>query len=154
MARTHIVTGLAASVGTITIAAALGFAQPDGLEPPAGPVTDTQPSLSSIDAKVDQLLVGSGNPSITEGPWQSFYQQVNSDQLTSIELTSGRTLIHKVIVFGGYCTVFDGAGAVGTSNQNPTANAVSSVNGFGSTAVQTVGIPLNIVEPFEHELGM
>ena len=60
--RTHIVTGLAASVGTLTIAAAFGFAQPDGLEPPTGPVVDTQPSLASIRAELDNLASGFASP--------------------------------------------------------------------------------------------
>ncbi len=136
---------VASIAGTLGVVAAIGFAQPDGLQPPAGPVEDTQPSLTSIETKVDQLLLGSGSPGITEGPWQSFYQQVNTDQLTSIELSTGRTLVHKIIVFAGYCTVFDGAGAIGTSNQNPSANAVGSVNGFGSTGVQTVEVQLDII---------
>ncbi|MEN1705945.1 MAG: hypothetical protein AAFR76_12490 [Planctomycetota bacterium] len=146
MQRTHIVTGLSASVGTLTIAAAFGFAQPDGLEPPTGPVVDTQPSLASIDTKVDGVLLGQSSSSTTEGPWDSFFQPVNSDQLSSVELTSGRTLVHKVIVYGSYSTVFDGAGSVSTSGQNPSANAVGQVTAIGSSNSSiTNEVTLNIV---------
>ncbi|MEL6795655.1 MAG: hypothetical protein AAFO89_02420 [Planctomycetota bacterium] len=145
MQRTHVMTGLAASVGTLTIAAAFGFAQPDGLEPPAGPVVDTSPSLSSIETKIDQLLLGSGTPRITEGPWQSYFQQVSSNQLSSIEITGGRTLVHKVIVFGSYCSVFDGAGSASGGGANPTANVVATVASASIQNQNTIEAPLDVI---------
>ncbi|MEL6795654.1 MAG: hypothetical protein AAFO89_02415 [Planctomycetota bacterium] len=41
--------------GTLGVVAAIGFAQPDGLQPPAGPVDDTQPSLATISQQIDAL---------------------------------------------------------------------------------------------------
>ncbi len=50
--------GSVVSVGAGLLLGAAAF-QP-GLEPPAGPVSDTSPSLAEIEAKIDTLAVGVG----------------------------------------------------------------------------------------------
>lgn len=54
------VIAMASIAGTLGVVAAIGFAQPDRLEPPAGPVEDTQPSLASISQQVATLGTGPG----------------------------------------------------------------------------------------------
>jgi len=55
MIITPAVVGIAVFIASNVIASA----QPDGIDPPAGPVADTQPSLTSIDAKLDTLALSS-----------------------------------------------------------------------------------------------
>ena len=102
MQRTHILIGLAASVGTLTIAAALGFAQPDGLEPPAGPVSDTQPSLTTIN---DSLQVsGSGSQALTSVQLRDVAAQ------SQVQVASGRILLQRVHIQDGIVRVADASG--------------------------------------------
>ena len=61
MKASTIITAAAAGVGTYIASSVIANAQPDGIDPPAGPVADTQPSLASIDQKLDNLLLGGGS---------------------------------------------------------------------------------------------
>jgi len=60
MNRKHVIAACVTSVSIIGVFAALGFGQPDGIDPPPGPVADTQPSLTSIDLKLDGLAANAG----------------------------------------------------------------------------------------------
>lgn len=55
---------IASIAGMLGVVAAIGFAQPDGLQPPAGPVDDTQPSLASISQQVADLAGTAYPPSL------------------------------------------------------------------------------------------
>jgi hypothetical protein len=119
---------VASIAGTLGVVAAIGFAQPDGLEPPAGPIDDTQPSLSSISQQVD-ALAGSG----TFPPDLEFaYGQFTSGPATIIPASEGPFVrLHSVIVNNTSCSVL-----VGPSEQTLS---VLSGNVFNQAAERLFG---------------
>jgi hypothetical protein len=82
-------------VGTLGVVAAIGFAQPDGLQPPAGPVADTSPSLADLLDAIEQVASADGNdvlefqavPNI--GPNNSFVLNVPRIQLVRVHALQG-----------------------------------------------------------------
>ncbi len=103
MQRTHVLTAIAASVGTLTIAAALGFAQPDGLQPPPGDVMDTQPSLASIESLLTGIPGGSAGASTAVQ-----FRGIASG--TQVQIEAGTIRLERVIMQKGSVVVEDSAG--------------------------------------------
>ncbi|MEL7484160.1 MAG: hypothetical protein AAFN41_07380 [Planctomycetota bacterium] len=123
MQRTHVLTGLAASVGTLAIAAAFGFAQPDGLEPPAGPVVDTQPSLAQVLNAVNQIGT---DDSVSASDFQSI-PVINSG--TDFVLNVGTIRLERIHALQGVFNVEDANGLqftifASTSTSGPRSDAV------------------------------
>ena len=85
MNHKHVFAGCITTIAICGASVALGFGQPDGIDPPAGPVADTQPSLTSIDQKLDiaigsnDLLIYKANqfPSLAQNTPQTL--QLNGD---------------------------------------------------------------------------
>jgi len=78
MRKTHFLTIAATAAATLGLTAALGFRQPDGIEPPPGPVMDTQPSLASIDQRLQNIESNTGS----SGPHQYFLIKTPSGPVT------------------------------------------------------------------------
>ena len=79
--------------GTLGIIAAIGFAQPDGIDPPAGPVVDTQPSLASIDQRLASI-----QNTLGEEPWEFLVIDTNTPSAT---ITGSRIQLGRVILSRG-----------------------------------------------------
>jgi hypothetical protein len=92
----------ASIAGTLGVVAAVGFAQPDGLEPPDGMVTDTQPSLASISDQIASISSASDGPS-------SVVQVTGLQAGGEFQLSSGRVLIERVIMQRGFVRLDDAA---------------------------------------------
>ncbi len=144
--KQFILTAGFSAAATLGLVAALGFAQPDGIDPPAGPVTDTQPSLASIEMALDDIATKSAMNELTQGPWQSLHVQVGADQLSSIQITDGPTLVHKLIAYSSYLTAFDGPGSMEVRGGNPSGDVVAQVNSvFVSTSINTAGETFDVI---------
>ncbi|MEL7484159.1 MAG: hypothetical protein AAFN41_07375 [Planctomycetota bacterium] len=128
---------IASVAGTLGVVAAIGFAQPDGLQPPAGPVDDTQPSLATIDARVQAIeqavlaLAGSEAPSQIE-----YVERLDIGNSTS--LLNGSVLLDRVIVSFGEIQITD-------------ANGISFTTRSGVEGTDQLG--LIETDPFVYELN-
>ncbi len=98
---------LASIAGTLGVVAAIGFAQPDGLQPPAGPVDDTQPSLASISQQIADCAASSGFPPNLQVLDVSI--GVNGNPVTVLDGVQGVRL-YSVSFTGSTCRVTDGNG--------------------------------------------
>jgi len=87
-------------------------AQLGPLDPPMGPIADTSPSLAELEAKIDALGGGTGIP---VGGWDSFFVSPGTDQLSTIELATGRVLLHKIVVHRAVVVAFDGPGQMSST---------------------------------------
>lgn len=102
MDHTHALVGLVSAVGVLGIAGAIGFAQPeDDLEPPPGPVVDTQPSLTTIQQAISSLQSdGCCDPQfefvhspVVVSPGSSFSVNVQQVRLDRIRMVQGGFLV-------------------------------------------------------------
>lgn len=87
----HATISAVSILGTLGTVAAIGFAQPDGIEPPAGTVADTQPSLTSIDQKLDTLTAGASQfpPNlkyVQDGVFEETVELVSTSEATFVRL--------------------------------------------------------------------
>lgn len=104
MQRTHILTAMLTAAGTIGLAAALGLGQPDGIDPPAGPVGDTQPSLTSIDQRLANM-----QSELIDVPWDYIVSNTGSSPTTIIgnRIRLGRIIVPSGAVHVSNATDFD-----------------------------------------------
>lgn len=133
MQRTHILTAMLTAAGTIGLAAAFGLGQPDGIDPPAGPVGDTQPSLTSIDAKVDALVqdVNDITTNTTGTNVQVVYLEAGTPhQLNAVQITSGPTRVIAVSGWLSHAVLFDGPGSFPGGTSPITSGNVIGRIGF------------------------
>ena len=94
------------------IALAVGFGP---LDPPAGPVTETSPSLADLEAKIDALGPGALGD-LVAGPGEVFRAPALGalgDNQQSDEIISGRVYVKSMTVAFCDATLFDGPGSVG-----------------------------------------
>ncbi len=91
-------------IATLGTVAAIGFAQPDGIDPPAGPVSDTQPSLTSIDQKIEDI-----KDDLNPGPYTAVHYS-NITQGTSETLNIGNFRLIRVIMQKGAVSLTDPSG--------------------------------------------
>ena len=103
MRRTHLLTAAVAVAGTLGITAALGFGQPDGIEPPTGPVADTQPSLTSI-----SNLISSIDLNLSET--NSVVSTPRFDSSAPYQLSVGSIRLERVYLHEGGIRFEDAAG--------------------------------------------
>lgn len=116
------ITPKAAAIATLIAAGATAIAL-GPLNPPAGPVTETSPSLAEIDAKLDQLVLNQSGTSETSAPFESF-QAPLVGQLTSnlsgTLIAEGRIYVESVTFARNNVYLFDGPGSI-DNNANPIA---------------------------------
>lgn len=153
-----LIAGAALSGGVLAFAPISGE-----LDPPAGPVSETTPSLSDLSDGLEALLIGFENSS---GPWESFtIQQADLGQFDgeSVQIASGRVHVRSVVVFQANVSLFDGAGEISANNivldgtRIGAASSRWSNGGAGrgqSTSVQTLidvetvdGLEISFVAP-------
>lgn len=92
-------TGLAVLFAVTTVVAQQSGASPDGLQPPAGPVSDTQPSLTTISAQLDQLLT-QGTTGFPDGLLFR-HTSINEDEIELISAAEADFVrIYSVIIEG------------------------------------------------------
>ena len=78
-----------------------------GLEPPAGAVADTAPSLAAIESKIDAL----SDPLSGVVQWESArFDGRSGNGLPARLVEDGSVLLHKLIISGGTVVAFDGPG--------------------------------------------
>lgn len=118
--------------GTLGLVAAIGFAQPDGIEPPPGMVMDTQPSLTSIDQKLDVLsanIDGISSATSSSNVQVLYLESGTQSQPTAIQVTSGPT---RVLAISGWRTnavLFDGPGSFNGGGGNViSGNAIGRIS--------------------------
>jgi len=135
-------------VGVFVLAAAV-FSGP--LDPPAGAIQPTSPSLADIGIRLDEIEAANR---VTSGPWQSWALSADGgtpNQLNAQTIVPGRLLVHQVSVFRGYVAIFDGEGGVIDSEARVLSGAVighlkhqgNSANGQGQLV--TAVLPLDVV---------
>lgn len=124
-----------------TSAGALALAM-GPLNPPAGPVAETSPSLADLASILQE-------PRPTEGPWQvATFDMRNGpfSQNTALLLAEGPVLVHSVNVQRCTATLFNGPGSLSGAGTIATGNVVGraheDVSGslsesFVSVSVQT-----------------
>lgn len=98
----YVIAGTAIAGGVIAFAPISGE-----LDPPAGPVSDTTPSLAEIG---DNLAEIRSSGLLMER--EVLYLEPASSGQNSIEITQGPTLVHSIAMFGGDLVVFDGPGEI------------------------------------------
>ncbi|MEL6497161.1 MAG: hypothetical protein AAGJ54_12405 [Planctomycetota bacterium] len=138
------VTGAIASAAVGALLGAATF-QP-GLEPPAGPVSDTSPSLAEIDAKLDSLIggVAAGDPAnlVSTG-------RLNIPNGTGSVFIGGSNATARlvsIIVPNGDIEVQDANGTVVDILRANSVNAGSGFTGFAQYNLNIdIDLPLTIV---------
>ena len=96
---------IASIAGTLGVVAAIGFAQPDGLQPPAGSVEDTQPSLATIEQAI--LDLNSGQPCDEPLEFEHTPELAANNVFT---LGVGQIRLERIRIIQGAFTVTDSAG--------------------------------------------
>ncbi len=124
--------GIATSLlAAVSVAIAMG-----PLDPPAGPVTETSPSLADLESLIQ---------SQADGPWQvkTFDSRdgLNS-QNNSIEIAPGQqVLLHSINAFRASAYAFDGSGQLsgqGTVNSGTVVGQVASTSQSSSNSEQAI----------------
>ena len=103
MNHKHIFAGCITTIAVCGTSVALGFGQPDGIDPPAGPVGDTQPSLTSIDNKLNELAGIIYNE-------RSVYLTPPVAHGESVQLSQGNIVLERVQQLTGTFTIRDANG--------------------------------------------
>lgn len=149
MRKTQILTIAATAAATLGLTAALGFRQPDGIDPPPGPVADTHPSLASISQQINDLAVGVDSqifdffatPRIDGGT--SFVWNVGAIQLKRVHMLIGNFIVTDATgksfrIFASQTSQFERNNAVefnfDITLQGPITLTVLSNNQLGAEA--------------------
>lgn len=110
----YLVAGIAIAGGAIALAPISGE-----LDPPAGPVSETTPSLQRL---ADLISAGSVGSPPAEGWSTAVFApgSLSDDQRGAVEIVSGRVFVHQVVVLNAAATVFDGQDGRVNSEGTPT----------------------------------
>lgn len=95
-----------------------GMAAFGPLDPPAGPPSDTSPSLADLEAKIDAISSDLQGPIAASGPWQvaAFNSSLQPNvQSSSVQVGTGPVLLHSIVAFATQVVAFDGAGSISGS---------------------------------------
>ncbi|MEM9373928.1 MAG: hypothetical protein AAGA55_09820, partial [Planctomycetota bacterium] len=124
------------------------------LNPPAGPVTETTPSLAEIKTTLDQLAASQTGSALADGPFLSFKSHESGDfaqQLTSTPVVDGPVYIHDLIVYRADASLFEGQGAITANGRALTTNWFArstqslASSGTGRAQLGTVVVPVRQV---------
>ncbi len=91
--------GIGITVVVLTLAA-VGIAQQDGLQPPPGPVTDTQPSLFTLGEAIANI-----QSSLAESPANELFYAPAIAFNSTVTLNVGHVRIERIIVNSGVVSV-------------------------------------------------
>jgi len=145
-----------ASIATLGATALLANAQLGPLDPPAGVVSDTSPSLEDLQDDIAALSAVVADDGVTEGPWESLVilpSDPSDDQTTtSLLVAEGNVLLHRCIVAGAFVVFFDGNGSVQDRGRNPNGDVIAhgrargagSTGSGGLTYYTSVDLPLDV----------
>lgn len=116
----------------VAVSAALAMGP---LDPPAGPVTSTSPSLADIES-----LILSQAGGLTEGPWQvAVFDSRDGlgSQNASVQIENGQPVVlHSINTFRAAAYAFDGPGSLsgqGTINSGNVVGQAVSVASLGGS---------------------
>lgn len=108
-----------AVIAAATSAGALALAM-GPLDPPPGPVTETGTTTDELNAKLDQLILAQSGTIDTSGPYESFTAPDFGDFMTELDgelIVQGRVYVHSVSITFGTAALFDGPGALSSSER-------------------------------------
>lgn len=126
------------------------------LDPPAGPVMETSPSLAEIETKLDQVIAQQGTSGETTGPWEVFRVPAVgalSDNAQGTLVAEGRVYVHSVTSHRSVLAIFDGQGSIdGGTHLALTSNWISRLShywsnsgGNGRGQIGTITVPVEQV---------
>lgn len=102
------------------------------LDPPAGPVIETSPSLSDLDSKLDQLLSSHGGVMAPSGPWDIVRVPetgTSVDNPAGTLFVDGPVYVHAIVCHRSYVVIFDGMGSIDSDTYTPvTSNWIGRSN--------------------------
>jgi len=143
MNHKYIIASALSAVGTLGLVAALGFAQPDGIDPPAGPVADTQPSLATLSQQITALAAGNGFPPNLQFAYQNGIGGNQQDETRTVIPTSvGDTVrVAQVFVTGSGSTMMAGSNNdVVLATTGGTENTLSGLRVPTPVKFRTAGV--------------
>lgn len=103
--------------GVSMSACVLAFGPLGGLEPPAGPIGETSPSLADLETKIDELAASTD----LTGEWKTIFiaPRTDADQADAQLLVEGRVQVRRTTAFQGVMALFDGPGGTVDSDGVP-----------------------------------
>lgn len=126
MKAATIVTSLTLGVVAFVASSVIASAQPDGIDPPAGPVADTQPSLTSLEAKIDSLALSANR---FPGDLKSKYVNFGGNQTYTKVVFISDTEADFVRLYGALATSATANMLVG-----PSEERIISIGGCAPSA--------------------
>jgi len=144
------IAAIIAAVSAGALALALG-----PLDPPAGPVAETSPSLADLQTDLDEITLNLSGSAVTAGPFESFIAPNTGNFLSDLNgelIAEGRVYVHSISATFGIAAVFDGPGTIDSNGRpqsgSPVArvyhNYVASGSGIGAQYT-TVTTPIEQV---------
>lgn len=125
------------------------------LNPPPGPVNETTPSLTQIDTKLDQILLGSPTADEISAPFEVFTAPLAGPFMTSAStatlIAEGRIYVDSVSIMFGEVALFDGPGTFNPATREVVAGTwiARSDNSFsengGSAQFTTTTTPVETI---------
>lgn len=139
--------------GSALAGGVLAFAPISGeLDPPAGPVADTTPSLADLEAKIDALGANGGalggSKTIIIAPLDG------SDQPTAALLVDGRVRIIRTTAFSAGFALFDGPGGTVQGSGVPINPAQAVHHNYQQILTDGIGIPSQLESDVIVENGL
>lgn len=144
-----------AAISTGALALAMG-----PLNPPAGPVSETSPSLADLQADLEEITINLAGSAETAGPYESFRTPAIGDfqsNLAGSLIAEGRIYVHSITHTYGIVTVFDGPGSIDNSGRALSGNWIArSVHNYSvggpSISVQYTTVTTPVEEIIENGL--
>lgn len=131
------ITPKSAAVAALITAGATAIAL-GPLNPPPGPVTETSPSLTTIQADLSDLIISQAGNTETAGPYEIYRSPISGDFFSDANgdlIAEGRVYVHSISVLYCQATVFDGPGELDPVGRVITGDWVCRAqNSFVSSA--------------------
>lgn len=125
-----------AAIATLIAAGATAIAL-GPLNPPAGPVAETSPSLTDIAADLDTIILNQTGGIDTSGPFESFRTPAIGNfqrNLSGSLIAEGRVYVHSITHTYGILAVFDGPGSIDVNGRGVSGTWIArSFHGFNSS---------------------
>lgn len=133
----------ASLLAAVSVAIAMG-----PLDPPAGPVTATSPSLGDLETLIQ---------SQADGPWQVATfdsRDGQSSQNASLQIAGGQpVMLHSINTYRANAYAFDGPGqlsgqgTITSGNVVGQASSIASLDGSGNVAFSSTQADFNVICP-------
>lgn len=135
----HAFTACLTATATLGLVAALGFAQPDSLDTQAGATTDTQPSLASIDQKLNALAMTSSNfpPNLKVVSTRV----LNGQSVTLLDSVRGNVRLYAFNVTGGRADLRDADDTTLASATGPYTDSRNKALGSSQLLLGGISVP-------------